>query len=83
MQTGKVAWTVERFGSGTITLAGEHLFVLKEDGELVIVPALPKAFQAVARAQIRSGTVRAYPALAHGRLYARNEKSLVCLSLKK
>jgi len=37
----------------------------------------------VAKAQIIPGTVRAYPALVQGRLYVRNEKSLVCVSLKK
>jgi hypothetical protein len=28
------------------------------------------------------GVVRAYPALSDGRLYARDEKSLVCVKLK-
>ncbi len=82
-QTGKVMWSVESFGSGTITLAGERLLVLKESGELLIAAAIPKAFEPVAKAQIIPGTVRAYPALAQGRLYVRNEKSLVSVSLKK
>ena len=83
LQTGKVMWSVESFGSGTLMLASEHLLVLKEGGELLIAAATPKAFQPVAKAQIIPGTVRAYPALAQGRLYVRNEKSLVCVSLKK
>jgi hypothetical protein len=83
LQTGKVMWSVESFGSGTITLAGEQLLVLKESGELLIAAAIPKAFEPVAKAQIIPGTVRAYPALAQGRLYVRNEKSLVSVSLKK
>jgi outer membrane protein assembly factor BamB len=83
LQTGKVMWSVEPFGSGTLTLAGEHLLVLKESGELLIAAATPKAFQPVAKAQIIPGTVRAYPALAQGRLYVRNENSLVCVSLKR
>ena len=83
LQTGKVMWSVESFGSGTLTLAGEHLLVLKESGELLIAAATPKAFQPVANAQIVPGTVRAYPALAQGRLYVRNDNSLVCVSLKK
>ena len=83
LQTGKVMWSVESFGSGTLTLAGEHLLVLKESGELLIAAAIPKAFQPVARTQVIPGTVRAYPALAQGRLYVRNETSLVCGNLKK
>jgi hypothetical protein len=37
----------------------------------------------MAKAQIIPGTVRAYPALAQGRLYVRNDNTLVCVSLKK
>ena len=83
LQTGKVMWSVESFGSGTLTLAGEHLLVLKESGELLIAAATSKAFQTVAKAQVIPGTVRAYPALAQGRLYVRNDNNLVCLNLKR
>jgi outer membrane protein assembly factor BamB len=83
LQTGKVMWSVESFGAGTLTLAGEHLLVLKENGELLVAPATPKGFQPVAKAQVIPGAVRAYPALAQGRLYVRNENNLVCVSLKK
>ncbi len=83
LQTGKVMWSVDSFGSGTVTLAGAHLIVMKEGGELAIAAADPKVFRAVAKAQIIPSTVRAYPALAQGRLYVRNENSLVCVSLKK
>lgn len=83
LQTGKVMWSVDSFGSGTVTLAGVHLMVMKEGGELAIAAADPKAFRPVAKAQIIPGTVRAYPALAQGRLYVRNENSLVCVSLKQ
>jgi outer membrane protein assembly factor BamB len=83
LQTGRVMWSVESFGSGTLMLAGERLIVMKESGELVIAAGDPKAFQAISKAQVISGTVRAYPALAQGRFYVRNDKSLVCVSLKK
>jgi len=83
LQTGNVMWSVESLGSGTLTLAGEHLLVLKENGELLMAPITPKAFQILAKAQIISGTIRAYPAVAQGRLYVRNDNSLVCISLKK
>jgi len=82
LQTGKVMWSVDSFGSGTVTLAGEQLLVMKENGELLIVAATMKAFRPIAKAQIVPGTVRAYPALAQGRLYVRNENTLICVSLK-
>jgi outer membrane protein assembly factor BamB len=80
---GKVLWTRERFGSGTITLAGTHLLVVTEDGELVMAPASPAGFEEAARTRLLPGTVRAHPALAAGRLYIRNEDTLACFDLRK
>ncbi len=79
--SGEVAWSEERFGGGTVILAGDRLLILRERGELVLAPATPDAFGPLARAQILGGIVRAYPALAGGVLYARNERELVAVEL--
>ena len=83
-RTGKVKWSEERFGAGTVLLAGNRLVILRENGELVMAPASPDAFRPLARARILPGTTRAYPALSDGFLYARNaEDTLVCLDLRR
>lgn len=82
-QTGKVRWSQEKFGAGTVTLAGNRLLILRENGELVLAAASADAFKPLARAQILSATVRAYPAIADGMVYARNTDTLVCLDLRK
>ena len=82
-KTGKPMWSVNQFGAGTVTLAGDRLLVLRENGELVIAPASPKGFQPSERAPILKSVVRAYPAIADGRLYARNEHMLICVKLAK
>jgi outer membrane protein assembly factor BamB len=82
-QTGKVRWSQDRFGAGSVTLAGNRLLILRENGELVLAAASPDAFTQVARAQVLPGIVRAYPAIAGGMLYARNDNTLVCLDLRK
>ncbi len=82
LKTGKVLWNVDGFGAGTVTLAGDTLLLLREDGELVAAPADAEAFQPVARAQVLAATTRAYPALSDGVLFARDEKTLVALRLK-
>ena len=79
LNTGKVQWSEERFGAGSITRAGDRLLVLRENGELVLAKASPVSFQVVSRAQILQGTVRAYPAIADGLFYARNGDTLVCV----
>jgi outer membrane protein assembly factor BamB len=81
-KTGKVAWSKERFGCGTIILADGNLIILDELGELVLVEATPKEYREKARARILNRT-RAPIALADGKLYARDDERVICLKLKK
>jgi outer membrane protein assembly factor BamB len=83
LRTGKVRWSQERFLAGSLILAGEHLLILRETGELVLAAASPTRYQQLTRAFILPSPVRPFPALADGRLYARNEKMLVCVDLRK
>jgi outer membrane protein assembly factor BamB len=83
MDNGEVLWTTERFGAGSVILAGNRLVIMRENGELVLASASSTAFEPVARAQILPATVRAYPALAHGVLYVRNGDTLAAVDLRK
>jgi outer membrane protein assembly factor BamB len=82
-KTGKVLWTREGFGCGSMILADGNLIVLSEEGELVLVEATPKAYSEKARAVVLGKPCRAPIALANGRLYARDSKKLVCWNLKR
>jgi len=81
-KTGKIRWNIDGFGAGTVTLAGDKLLLMREGGELVLAAATPAAFRQIASAKILPPVVRAYPAIANGRMYLRNEKTLVGVSLK-
>jgi len=81
--TGKVLWSQDQFRAGSIMVAGERLLIMREGGELILAAASPDAFTPLARAQILPATVRAFPALANGLLYVRNETTLICLDLRK
>jgi outer membrane protein assembly factor BamB len=81
-KTGKVKWNVDGFGAGTVTLAGDKLLLMREGGELVLAAASPAAFRQISTAKVLPPTVRAYPAIAGGRMYVRNEKTLVCVNLR-
>jgi outer membrane protein assembly factor BamB len=82
-QTGNVRWSQDRFGAGSVTLAGTRLLIVRENGEMVLAAASPDGFKALTRAQILPATVRAYPAIADGMVYVRNDNTLVCLDLRK
>jgi outer membrane protein assembly factor BamB len=82
LKTGKVRWEVDGFRAGTITLAGDKLLVLRESGELVLAAASPAAFQQISAVKVLPPTVRSYPAIAQGRMFIRNEQTLISLNLK-
>lgn len=82
LKTGKVRWSENRFGAGTLLVVGDQLLILTERGELISAPASPEKFSPLARAQILGSDVRAHPALADGRLYARDKGTLVCVELR-
>ncbi len=84
LESARVLWNRPRFGCGAMVLADGQLIVLTEKGELVAVEASAKAYRETARAQVLDdGPCRSQIALANGRLYARDQKKLVCWKLSK
>lgn len=82
-KTGKVLWSKEGFGCGSMILAEGNLIVLSEGGELVLVECRSDKYNEKSRAAVLTGPCRAHMALANGRLYARDNRKLVCWNLKK
>jgi outer membrane protein assembly factor BamB len=76
LKTGKVAWNVDGFGAGTVTLVGDRLLLVRENGEAVLAAASPAGYKPLGKASLLPAVVRSYPALSDGRLYIRNEKTL-------
>jgi outer membrane protein assembly factor BamB len=86
--TGRVQWREQRFGYGTLLAADGKLVVAKTDGELVLVRPDGARLEVLARARpfaegARGGPLRALPALARGRLYLRNDRTLVALDVSR
>ncbi len=84
LKSKKVLWEKTRFGCGTMVLAEGRLILLTERGELLLIDASPASYRELARAAVfPDGPCRAQIALANGRLYARDQKTLTCFDLKK
>ena len=81
-KTGTVKWSQPKFGSTTLIAVDGGLVGLVENGDLVRFEASPEGYKAKARATILGSPTRAAPALADGRLFARDAKVLVCVKLK-
>ncbi|MBI3679355.1 MAG: PQQ-like beta-propeller repeat protein [Acidobacteria bacterium] len=52
LRTGKVKWDVPGYGAGTVTLAGDLLLVLRQNGELVVGSADPREFRVESRSAL-------------------------------
>lgn len=81
-KTGKVQWTEPSLKVGTVTLVNDRLLVVTERGEVLLAPARPEGFRVEARAQVLPFGVRAHPAVAGGRLFARNKDALLAVDLR-
>lgn len=81
LKSGKIRWSENGFGAGTLMLVKDQLLILTEKGQLIRVPATPEGFKPNGRAQILPFSVRACPALADSLFYARSKDKLVCVDL--
>jgi outer membrane protein assembly factor BamB len=80
--TGEQKWKGGRYGYGQIMLAGDHLIVLTEDGELVLVKATPERHEEMARFSAIEGKTWNHPVIAGGRLLVRNLQEMAAFDIR-
>jgi len=83
VMTGERKWKGGRYGYGQVLLAGNHLIVSTDTGELVLVRAAPDQFSEVSRFQAIQGKTWNYPAIAGGRLLLRNGNEMAAFNIAK
>ena len=81
LATGKVQWEQRGFGAGQCILVGDKLLALADDGQLVMVEAVPAAYKEVGRVKAVAGKCWSMPAFCDGRVYVRSTKEGACLDL--
>lgn len=81
-KTGAVKWSEANFGVASVIAVDGGILALTETGAIVRFDASPDGYKERARATILTKPQRAAPALADGRFFARDGKTLVCVSLK-
>jgi outer membrane protein assembly factor BamB len=80
--TGELKWKGGRYGHGQVLLAGDHLIVITEEGELVLVAATPERLLEVARLPAIEGETWNVPAFAGGILLVRNTGEMAAFDLR-
>jgi outer membrane protein assembly factor BamB len=81
-QTGEQKWKGGRYGYGQLLLAGEHLIVLTEDGDLALVRATPDRHEELSRFHVLDGKTWNVPAIADGYLLVRNLAEMAAFDLR-
>jgi outer membrane protein assembly factor BamB len=97
--TGKEVWRDPGLYAGKETLfgtafwveAGENVYSLTDEGDLVIHELSPKGYKEKGRAKVIEAThaargrkvVWAHPAFANGKMIVRNDREMICVDLTK
>jgi outer membrane protein assembly factor BamB len=79
--TGERKWKGGRYGYGQILLASDHLVVLTERGDLVLVEANAQDHRELARFSALTGKTWNYPVIVGGRLLVRNQTQMACFDV--
>jgi outer membrane protein assembly factor BamB len=81
VNTGERKWKDGRYGYGQVILAGGHLIVTSDQGEIALVKATPNQYTEVARFTALQGQTWNYPAIASGRLLVRNSTEMAAYDI--
>lgn len=81
LATGAIKWRNQRVGAGALIKVGEEILNLTVDGQLLRGRLSPAGYRESTRVQVLGFEVRAHPAFADGRFFARDKTKLVCLKL--
>ena len=80
--TGEQKWKGGRYGYGQIMLAGDHIIVLTEDGNLVLIRATPERHEEIASFGAIEGKTWNHPVIVSGRLLVRNLREMAAFDLR-
>lgn len=81
---GKRPWKGERYGHGQLLLSEDLLLILSEDGDLVLVQAVPEEPRELGRVKALTAKTRTwnYPALSNGIALVRNDLEMAAFDLR-
>jgi outer membrane protein assembly factor BamB len=81
VNTGERKWKDGRYGFGQVILAGDHLIVTSDQGDVALVKASPDKYTEVARFKGVEGQTWNYPAIAGGKLLVRNSTEMAAFDI--
>ena len=81
-ETGEQKWVQRGYGKGSLIAADGLLYILSDQGQLILAEATPAGFHEKGKVQVLQGRTWTAPVLSHGRLYLRNDKEMIALDVR-
>lgn len=80
--TGEQKWVQRGYGKGSLIAADGLLYVLGDQGQLLLAEATPEGFREKGRLQAMEGKTWTAPVLSHGRLFLRDQDEMLVLDVR-
>lgn len=80
--TGEQKWVQRGYGKGSLIVADGLLYVLSDQGQLILAEATPAGFQEKGKVKVMEGKTWVAPVLSHGRIYLRDEDEMIVLDVR-
>lgn len=83
LANGKRCWREGRYGHGQVVLLGVQklLLVISEEGDVILLRAMPERSEEIGRFHAVSGKIWSHPAVAGNRLVVRSDQEIACFEL--
>lgn len=79
--TGEQKWVQRGYGKGSLIAADGLLYILSDQGQLILAEATPEGFAEKGRVKVMEGKTWTAPTLSQGRLYLRDEDEMIVLDV--
>lgn len=77
-ETGEMKWGKRGFGKGSLIIAGNKIFVMSDQGKIIVVEATPDQYHEIGTFQALEGKSWTPPTYVDGKLYVRNLSKMSC-----
>jgi outer membrane protein assembly factor BamB len=81
-ETGEQKWVQRGYGKGSLIAADGLLYILGDQGQLVLAEATPEGFREKGKMKVMEGKTWTSPVLSHGRLYLRDDDEMIVLDVQ-
>ena len=82
VETGEQKWVHRGYGKGSLIVADGLLYILSDQGQLILAEATPAGFQEKGKVKVMEGKTWTSPVLSHGRIYLRDEDEMIVLDAR-